>query len=57
MGEIYEGITSDLLEKTLFEHYIIFIDYADNLDLGNEYNFENYVRARLNNEKDGFIKN
>lgn len=42
-------------EKTGVEPQIILIDHADNLNLGDEYNFEDYVRARWVNGE-GFIK-
>ncbi|MGL5902666.1 MAG: DUF3732 domain-containing protein, partial [Cetobacterium sp.] len=42
-------------ERTNEEPQIILIDHADNLDLGDKYEFEDYVRARWNDGK-GFIK-
>lgn len=42
-------------ERTGLKPQIILIDHADNLNLGNEYNFEDYVKARWINGE-GFIK-
>lgn len=44
-------------ERTGIKPQIIILEHADNLNLGENYNFEDYVRARWNNGEDGFIKN
>lgn len=43
-------------ERTGEKPQVILIDHADNLDLGDKYKFEDYVRARWN-DGNGFVKN